>query len=275
MGKIKIKRFTKGSNSLNEIYQKSGIYFSYCTSAKNGRAQCHEWVKCRDYLNDVIRTALTGWDTKIYGFSYSKENNPMPDLTKMRMLVTKQGMSNAEEVTAFRKKIRHALMMVNHFEKMAKLSLSKVWEVDLEGYSGKKKPVFMFYGSGIWLKSPFLVSMYTYLIRLGDKEFEFKDNKELKKRMEALGAKFKKGEASVYKDVDAKYAAELWNRLELIMKHRKVLFPAKERGFHELYFNSLDINTFHNQTGIVSLVREESASRKANIAFMEVVKKHG
>jgi len=275
--KTKVLAF-KNPKSLAEIYQATGIFFSFVSSPKSetGRMQCHEWVKCRDFMPDAARAMLTKGSCSIWSFTYKYGKNPAIDMKKMRMLVTKKGMKSAKEAAAFRKKMEHGLIMVNHYEKMAKISLTKMYECDHEGMKGKHDSVFMFYGSGIWMKSPFLISMYTFLLRLGDKELTFKTNADLKKALKKVNDDYKAGKfrTSQGNDNDGNYIGASWDKLDLIMKNRKKLFPEK-KGFHDIYFGDYTISQFHNNTGVLSLVRASTPDTKLNARMKEVINGKG
>jgi len=278
MPKTKILAF-KNPKSLAEIYQTTGMFFSFVAApkSKTGRMQCHEWAKCRDFLPDAARAMLTKGSCSIYGFTYNYGKNPPIDMKKMRMLVTKQGMKSKKEVDAFRKKMEYGLIMVNHYEKMAKISLTKMYDCAHAGQKGKFASTFMFLGSGIWMKSPFFISMYTFLLRLGDKELDFKTNAELKKLLKQMNEDYKTGK---YKDKngrndnDANYIGASWDKLDLIMKSRKKLFP-ENKGFHDIYFKDYSIGQFHNNTGVLSLVGFSTPDAKLNTRMKEAVNGKG
>ena len=251
--KRKIQWYKGNSNSLNEIYQQTGLIFSFVTAPKNGLAQCHPWVKCRDYLHDAVRTTITGIPSHIYGFKFDK-TNPLVDLRRMRMLVSKHNMEGPEEITQFKNKMKAGLVLLNHFEKVAKVGLSAVKDVEHEG-SGKNH-VVMFTGSLMWVRSPQLVSMYTFLIRLGDKELSFTSSADLTKQ---LGELADSGKA----DNDVTYLKSSWNKLHEVVKNRKTLFPMQD-GVHDIYYMEHNINSFHNQGGILSLCKAETPDMALN-----------
>jgi hypothetical protein len=274
MARTKVKAFPN-PKSLAEIYQATGMFFAFVASpkSKDGRIQCHEWAKCRDFLPDAARAMLTKGKCAIWGFNYKYGKNPDIDMNKMRMLVTKKGMKSKKEVDDFREKMEHGLIMVNHYEKMAKISLTKMYEVDHEKAQGKFDAVYMFYGSGVWMKSPFFISMYTFLIRLGDKKLKFKTNAELRKALKNLNEEYKAGKwrTNQGSDNDANYIGASWDKLDLIMKNRKKLFPEKD-GFHDIYFKDYTIGQFHNNTGVLALAKGSTPDQELNKVAKEVLK---
>lgn len=252
----------KQQGNLSEIYQQTGMLFAFISSPKDGSKVCHPWVKCRDFLHDAVRSQIVGKSCYIYGFRFDPKVNPKIDLKRMRMLVTKSS-NNAAEMVAFKAKMASALVLINHFERQAKTSLSIVQEIDHTG-SGKQA-IFMFTGPSMWIKSPFLVSMYTLLIRLGDKELKFKSAKDLQTKLESLHKQFSS-------DNDAKYLTEIWDKLHPIIKNRKELFKTKD-GFHDVFFEDTNIDYFHNYSGIVSLAKFNSRNKELNDSLKKLTKK--
>lgn len=257
----------KNPKSLSEIYQQTGMVFAFATAPKKGElaSACHEWVKCRDFLHDAVRSQITGTPCAIYGFQFNPSTNPNVDLRKMRMLVSKNGLK-VEDLPAFRNKMIAGLALINHFEKQAKVSLTKMEEINPKN-SGKKA-VYLFTGPMMWVRSPFLVSMFTFLIRLGDKELEFKNIAELKKGLEALAKKSSEGKIS---DNDCSYLQKMWNKLHTIIKNRAKLFTV-EQGVHNIYHGKYSISQFHNYCGILSLSQGNTPDKKLNELVKEVTK---
>jgi hypothetical protein len=260
--KTTIKWFPNAS--LSEIYQQTGIVFAFATEPDmktKVQEMCHPWVKCRDFLHDAVRCQITSTGCSIYQFQFKAGTNPPIDLKKMRMLVSKNGLT-PDSIADFKRKMGHALLLLNHFEKKAKVSLSTMREIPAEGSS--KKSVFLFTGPAMWVKSPHLVSMYTFLIRLGDKELKFSSSATLKKALEEL-AKTGKG------DNDITYLKTMWNKLHDIIKYRSKLFVMKN-GLHEIYFDkNVSIHSFHDRCGILNLSRATTPFKQVNTAIKEVI----
>ena len=230
--------------SLNEIPQQTGIIFSF-VSPKG--VQCHPWAKCRDYLHDAVRCTLTKTTCSIYGFNYQPEGKGFApvDTKKMRMLVSQQtvlkGTGGKAGRTAFNAKMKSALKILNHYEKLAKVTLSTMKQ-------GKSKDTHYWYFEGpqFWLKSPPLVSMYTFLIRLGDKKVIFKNNADLLKEYSRIAKMENKGA-----DNDLKYIVNVGKKLTTVIKKSKELIGVDK--FDKDYFAKTDINSFHDNGGIHSL----------------------
>ena len=252
--------------SLSEIYQQTGMIFAFVTSPEDGQKACHEWVKCRDFMHDAVRSQITGKSCKIYGFQYDPGKNPNLDLNKMRMLVSKHDLAK-DKAGSFKAKMKAALAMLNHFEAQAGVALSVLKEVDPEG--SKKQAIFMFTGSTMWIKSPFLVSMYTFLIRLGDKELKFKDAADLREKFKALNGDNNAGKLI---DNDAQYLGASWDKMHSIIENRTTLFPMKD-GVHDIFHSEHNIDSFHNNAGIQSLALCKTPDKELNEKIKELTKR--
>lgn len=249
MPKLTKVQWFKNPQSFAEIYQQTGTVFAFASLQEDGLTQCHEWVKCRDFLPDAIRSQMTGKQCSIYGFTFDPKNNPNISLDKIKMLVSNGGLEKLG-IPAFKEKIKSGLKLLNHFEDIADVPKTKVIKVDESGQK-KYEAVFLFSGPPMWLSSPFLVSMYTFLIRLGDKELEFTDNTELEKGLKSLVDKQEEGKLN---DNDACYLKNSWNKMKLIVENRSELFPEKN-NVHDVYWKEYSISEFHNVSGLNSLTR--------------------
>lgn len=258
--KSNIKWYPKAS--LSEIYQKTGMVFAFVSkpdAKTKSQEMCHTWVKCRDFLHDAVRCQVIGNGTScsIYGFNYKEGTNPPIDLRKTRMLASQEGAD--VDVNKFRRRMKNSLLLLNHFEKKARVGLSTMREVDPKG--SDKKIIMLFTSSAMWMKSPFLVSMYTFLIRLGDKELKFHSTKSLKKAMKKLS---ESGSSDgVRRDNDARYLKTMWDKLHEVIRLRNKLFVMKD-GVHEIYHSPMDIGTFHNNCGILTLIKAGTPAVELN-----------
>jgi hypothetical protein len=265
MKSVAVKEFPNPRH-LSEIYQSTGFHFAFASGPKykDGRVQCHEWAKCRDFLPDAARAMLTEKPCGIFGFTYDAKKNPTIDMARTRMLVTFKGVDL--DVKAFEKKLLNGLAIAHHYEKMAGATLSRLYAVT----GHKDENVYMFFGPGLWMSSPFFISMYTFLIRLGDKELQFKNNEELRAALKKLYEEKKAGKA-YGNDNDANYIQYSWDKLDVIIKNRKKLFPEKD-GYHDIFFMGHSIDAFHNKTGVVALAQANTPDSKLNERAKEVFK---
>jgi hypothetical protein len=243
MSKRKVKWFTNTTN-LNEIYQPVGTKFSFVNEINGELTQCHQWIKCRDYLHDAIRTALTGNPSSIFGFKFS-ENNPKLDLENTKLLVSQPGINGWIE---FRSQLTRSLKLINYFETLAGEKLSTIKKV--QGCSSSNfKHVWMFTGPKMWISAPHLISMYTFLIRLGAKKFgKFNDEDSLIEVFQDLEKKF----VGDRKDNDIRYLSNVKKKLKKLVVDRKRMSEYKDSFSKVYYLEGVSIMDFHNRSGMVS-----------------------
>lgn len=251
MTDIKVEWFQSGDD-LAEIYQNTQMQFSFLSPEKDGNKQCHLFVLCRDFLHDAVRAYITKGSCNIYGFRYNYKTNPPISMGSMRMLVTKKGLSGAKNVTDFSKYMECAVSLLNHYEKMVKWKKSHCKKV-----IDDKKHVWLFTGSSMWVSSPFLISMYSFLIRLATNEniiSGFKDNDDLMNKYKILLNNGTTGN-------DITYLKDCWDKMHLVLKASKKLFFLGEDKLDGVYFDGQPINNFHNYNGIYNLCKNKSSKK--------------
>jgi len=244
----------KSKNNLAEIYQSVNMKFSFANLKGDTFVQCHKWVKCRDFLHDAVRTALTGTKSSIYGFTFEKGVNPDLDLENMTMLISKKNIKKEEDLLP---SLQRSIKVINHYEEIAKQPLSKLIKVE-EDKECKYKHVWAVTGPKMWMTTPYLVSMYTFLLRIGCKKIEFKENKDITGVLEALT--LGKNE----KDNDDRYLASIWDKLEPIIEKHNNIIEEGENGYSKLYFEGTPIGAFHDKSGIVSTCKATTWSKEFN-----------
>ena len=256
MKKVDVSLWTK-KQSLCEIYQLIGMQYAFL-SPKN--EQCHPWIKCRDFLHDALRSFVTGKKESIYGFSYATDTNPPMNLEKMRILVKRQptgGEKNASENT---KEMMDSAMAILHcMENYGGIKpLSEIYRTT------KDKDIYIFEGASDWMESTFMISLYTFLIRLGGKKLVFKDKKDLNSKLKDLS----KSKAAA-NDNDISYLKTVLPFIDKILKKRKELKYVRKDGTR--LFDNQTVNIFHNYTGIVAL-SQQAAKKKSSVTNDEKLK---
>jgi hypothetical protein len=254
---VEIEPFeSKGKEALSEIYQKTGIQFAFVTPSglKGVKAkQCHDWILCRDFLNDAALAQHVNSHKGIYGFNYFPGVNPPIDFKNMRILVRKRERDiKLEETEQF---IESALKIINHFEVESAIKpKTKVRRVrNIEG-------TFLFIGSNEWMDSPFMISLYTFLIRLGARKPIFKTREELAAKLEAIS-----NEHSERGDTDINYLKSTRLYLYDIIAKRKEYSFIKPDG--KILMSEYTIETFHNSSGIVSLTNNSVPVKELKYLF--------
>ena len=236
---------------INKMRIDSHQHFWKYHPVKNSWIEDHMKVIRRDFLHDALRTRITGVRSSIYGFIYDVKTHPPIDLKRTRMLVKKSGVKKEEYATILAN-MKRAKKIINHFEDLAGVSKTKLEEIaDVKGI-----PVYLFTGPPFWQKSPQLISLFTFLIRLGVKNITFKDEESMKKALEEVSVK------PADRDNDTAYLKTCYDKLHIVIKNWKVLFSNKDKDI--IFPKTLGIGTFHNQAGIVSLCRFISPTKPMN-----------
>ena len=260
MTKRKVNYFKKKVD-LCEIYQSVAMKFSFASEQNKIITQSHEWVQCRDFLHDAVKAMLIEKSSPIYNFAFEVKKNPPIDLKKMKMLVSQKGLKNGR---SFRSNLTSALKLINYYESLIGEDLSTIKQVQGDVETDYKF-VWLLTGPKFWISAPHLISLYTFLLRLGHKHITFKTGKELKK-------KFKQIVAKNNADNDSKYLRDLWDKLDSIILNNNKIVTYQLSGFSSLYFVKMSINTFHNNSGIVSVCKAATWSEEFNKKLKNIFK---
>ena len=244
MEKINVSVWTKKQN-LCEIYQVLGIQYAFLSSDNE---QCHAWIKCRDFLHDALRCHITGKKDRIYGFSYNPGVDPPLDLEKMRMMVKREPTKDELKASESTKEmIDSALSILRCIEDYSGIEpLSDIY------CTSEDENIYVFESAADWMESTFMISLYTFLIRLGARKIKFEGKKELDSKLKELCA----GKA-VSRDHDLSYLKTVLPFIYKIAERRKDIKYVSEDG--KRLFEDQSINLFHNYTGIVALSRQAVA----------------
>lgn len=234
MAKVKFNEF---NNDLGEISQTINIKYAFLTEQNE---QTHPFVKCRDFLHDVLYAIHGNRAVGIYGFGYNTKTNPLIDLNNIRLLVTYQNEKQAEEWS------KKAINVLNIFEETFDKK-SIVEEVE------DHKNMRVFIGSREWLSTPALLSLYTLLIRLvaHNLETHVPEINTMDDFIKACKMFVNSGRSSN----DRTYINSIHSYLADIIKYRKQLFKEvlQEDGWYSEYFKEVPTHEVHSNRGIVAL----------------------
>lgn len=148
-------------------YDYDGIYFEleeaettvqYAFVSRDGE-QCHKFVRCRDYLQEILWGNVKKHHTSKYNVKHHIGKNPPVDYSKCRIAIRINAFGKKNAI----KKAKGALKVLNSIEEYIGFSLSKM------AYCGvyKEKYCFLFLGSRSWMYALPIFSLYTLAIRLG------------------------------------------------------------------------------------------------------------
>lgn len=233
---------------MSEIYQSVEMKFAFLSEKDE---QVYVFAKCRDFLHDIVRCTITGKPMSLYGCQYDPNVHPKVDMNKMRMMVRSETVSGNKRIAEQDEVMDCSLALIHHYEAMAELD-ERTTVARLA--TSRKGSTWLFTGPSWWLSSPFFVSLYSFLIRLGAKRFKFTDNEDLK-------AQFKI--AMNDSDNDSNYLRSAWDKIDIIVKNHRLVKNGMKLDASYLK-SSIDISPFHNNGGIVSLSGCTSFSKIKN-----------
>lgn len=233
----KIKWYDKSKQCLNQALS-SGVEVAF---ASPDNEQVSPFAYCKDYLQDAVQGFVHQKKKTIYGFSYNPEVHAPLCLEKTKLLVT-----NSNDFD-FSFKVKNCLDFLNKFEKQLKIRPTKAYLCFNPPLKYIRPGVFLFEGSGRWMKSPPMVSLYSLLIRLG-----FGHNMELT-HMETMEG-IVKGKINAYQSVDGDRLKNAWNGIKRILeKGDRPIFKGKMK---DNFPADIDVSCMHNNCGIVGFSSE-------------------
>lgn len=258
---IKVKMYT--NRSYSEEYQVTGFHYAFVSSPENGSLMCHWWVKCRDFLQDALRNQLTGRNDQIYSFAYKPGVDPEVDVKRTRMMVKRVPQpQSADQKKEFDDMMQSGLKLINHYEKKYNFKpLSKIVKVDSTDY-----PV-LFIGPGIWSKGSVMISLYTFLIRLGYWRMKFKTDDGLMEQYEKITSVPSNKQTN-----DTRYLKTVYKNIDPALENLK-LHLFKQEDKKEILFQNSDMSKFHHHSGIVALSQFGTPEPVLNGQFRKIFAK--
>jgi hypothetical protein len=250
----------KDNQNLAEIYQDVSMKFALANEINGKIKQCHAWVKCRDFIPDVIRGSLTKNNISIYGLKYVPSKHVPVCKNKTMLLITMDGV----EPRGFRVKLNQAMLMINRYENMAGKDIGKLMKV-----SGNKtyKHVWLFSGPKMWTAHPHMMSLLTLLFRI---PVQFKNEKYSKMNNSEIYESIIKNNKNASNN--RRYISAIKDVVDSVVKYVN-MFPVDKEGMSKSYTdNNIQLGRFHNDLGIVSVCCKTSADKKVNDVVNEISK---
>jgi hypothetical protein len=246
--------------ALNQITQYIQLEFAFASMDENNKVTVlTQPAYCRDYLHDVIRVCVNkdehekGMDA--YNMTYSPVRNGCINLKKTMLYIRINRREDTEE--SLTNDIRRSLSVINVLEKQMRQIKTDAYRV----INGPDKYAFMLIGPNTWMKAPWLMSLYTLVIRLGFRGIECNTLEELDhilKNVTRLGNN----------DNDYDYIRAVGH---YIVKMVMNIPSMKCIGYHKCYCEGTMDTNFHNRMGIMSFLRgctpNESVNRMAKQLF--------
>ena len=242
---------------LNEIYS-GGLQMALCSPPdKDGKyTKATAFVTCKDFFQDAVQAHHIGEKRSIWSFKYDPKNDPPLSFDRFRVLVG----NNTGAGVAF--KIEGVVDFLNQFEKRLRLVRSRAYECECEPTPDKFKNhggVWMFEGSGRWMISPPMISLYTLLIRcgfvhtLGD-DFDKTCKGIIDGKIKTIGGKSGR-HSGCY---DAEYLRDGQPGIKALIEHgySRIFYKDAERNFP----SKICVSTMHDCGGIVGFSQKRMES---------------
>lgn len=267
------KWFTNKQN-LAEIYQSVEMKFALAGKNDNTIMQAHPWVQCRDFLHDALRSKITGKSSSIYGFVYDPNNNNFPSISldKTLLFISQQKIT---DIKTYHNNLSKSLLFIHYYENIAGVVNSTLKKIPLRHMNKKDtyNHVWLFEGDVFWISSPYMISMLTFLLRLGDKLPKITSVESPEEIYKTIIDKYEKEwekKPPLRKDNDIVYLQTCYNKLsKLITMKEKLESIHGKQQLSAMYNPEININNFHSKTGILSAC----SGTTWNIKFNSIIKK--
>lgn len=229
----------------SEIHQDKQISFSFVNRKADVLTEMFSPILCRDFLNDVLISEYTKKKCNIYNFSYNPEKQQI-DRDKLRLLlyVNKKDYKNIE----------NNISIIRAIEKENKLTLTKLYKVE--------EDIYLLEANKYWLKSTFLLSFYTLMIRV--MSYKFDNIEYFVEEMKEINTN------------EGRYIKDIYPNLNKFLDSFKKVFKGKPHvvGYdmeaENMYF-------YHDYNGITSLLGKslDNFKKVADNKYRKAILSHG
>lgn len=220
---LKVVHPTREMKYLNEIGQSLNVKFSFAKVNGDNVERLHEWVKCRDFLGDVVYAMSAKVVTDIYNFVVNPAvfTTDQETTTMLMLFPTKVARD------AFLANYEH---IVHAVEKKNKIALTKVTLTN-------EDLVVCVQGHKFWQRAVWLISLYSYLLKCSC--YPYKNVVEWRKEVVEKGV------------TESGYMMTVQKNWEVFEdKLKKILGRTK----HPVGVDTTKISTIHNHNGFVSVL---------------------
>jgi hypothetical protein len=232
----KMVKWYERKASLNQIFHKE---LQFALVSKDAR-QVTPFVLCRDFLQDAIQAHLNKTKRTIYGFTYDAKTDIPICLDRTRLVI-----ANSDD-RSLKSKLPNCLEFLHQVEDRLKLTHTRIRECQDPPKKYARGGVWYLEGSGRWMKSPPMISLYTLLVRVG--------------MLHPLGQSFMKTIDDICAGTLKPYQSEDRDRVigskdgikRILEKGDRKIFSRK---IEENYPPDVEVGTMHNSCGIVGFSR--------------------
>ena len=186
-----------------------------------------------------------------------------------------------EDLRKFKKKVercmRRSLKLINFFERIAKWQQhTKLYEAIHKRLDDRGIVMYLFAGPGKWMRSPHMISLFTFLIRMGNfKEWDsLRSLKDFEKISKKLIKQNKYPEISYeesWPDIN-EHLRDIYAKIPILMKNWNRLFGKKPSRY---FFTEAIPNVKSRYgEGISRLCRGCAGDKETNEAFQKILKEN-
>ena len=206
--------------------------------------QVHQFVYCKDFLQDTIHAYLNNTTVSLYSFRYNGNDSTPITLDSTKILIA------SYRDSAFRKKINPIIDFLNQIEDVLGMKKTKVYGCASPMPTYKRSGVFMLKGSKRWMKAPPMISLYSFLIRLGCAHQEGASYKD------TLQGIFN-GSIKPYQSMDATYLKDSLHGIDFILKmgDRKIFHNEIKRNYPR---SITKFDDMHNNCGLIGYCKGQA-----------------
>lgn len=237
-----------------------GYLFAFC--AKNFR-QATSFDSCRE---DLVNRLVDFYMGVPYG---SKHIDKYRTLLLVGKKIDWHDLKDGKE--EFRKSILRGLKLVHHFEKIAKWPLCRLYQTEISG-----RKLYLFIGDRRWQRSPYTLSLFALLIRLGRmKEFgEFRTHSDFVKICSRLSRKrcsLSWSLRNVRHDLHF-ITPTLYLKLRSLMRHFDKIFGKKSAKYY--FKKCLDKDEYYDGVGITDFCHGLGEDKRTIAKFMDICERY-
>ena len=227
--------------------------------------QIHQFVWCKDFMQDAIFGHLNQKKITVYGFNYDPEVDPPLYMKKTRIMIA--NFKDTNFGSRVLENLREFLHGIEGQLKMAKTTFEKCEEPPPRY---KKAGVYLLNGSCRWMKSPPMISLYTLLLRIGMTH-------ELGQPWYETFKKIQKASSGYYSTTDHSFAERAQKGLDFILEHgdRKIFHRTIEKNYPANHTSGMvfSVFTIHDNCGVIGFSQGNTKSEFPHWHRLEEAKK--
>jgi hypothetical protein len=200
---------------------------SFARVAEPTVTRIHDWIKCRDFLGDVLVATDTNAKQSIYGFSYDPKKDMPIDKNNLTLLLK---FPNTEMLDNF----RNNLVIIDTVDADNMQQISKLSPTD-------DPLIWVLQAGKFWQKNIPLISFYTFLLKCMCVKYDNPNNWQTEMVVRYSNTN------------EARYINDCGKYLDIFCKNCYTIF-VDDTNVHGI--KSKVINRIHNDTGFVSICKD-------------------